>query len=160
MINTFLSTAEGKASLASRDKSGNYCIHLAATVEGSTQMIKKLAHLTNINAENSDGETYLIVAAKLGNLRNVKTIIGYGANVRLTDIRGRTALHTAAAYGHTRIVEYLMTEKKRDIGNEVTSLGESALMLALKKKHEITATTIIIHRRQMGRIGKRLRIAF
>ena len=27
----------------------------------------------------------------------------------------------------------------------MTSLGESALILALKKKHEITAATIIIH---------------
>ena len=114
-------------------------------MEGSTQIIMKLANLTNINAENSDGETCLVVASKLCNLRNVKTIISYGANVRLTDIRGRTALHNAAAYGHTRIVEYLMTEKKRDIANEVTSLGESALMLTLKKKHEITASTIIIH---------------
>jgi ankyrin repeat protein len=67
--------------------------------------------LTDCYHQNSDGETCLIVAAKLGNLRNVKTIIGYGANVRLTDTRDRTALHTAAAYGHTRIVEYLMTEK-------------------------------------------------
>ena len=145
LLNTFLSTAEGKASLTSRDKSGNFCIHLAAAVEGSTQMLKKLAQLSNLNAENSDGETCLIVAAKLGNLRNVKTIIGYGANFRLSDTRGRTALHAAAAYGHTRVVEYLMSEKKRDITNEVTSLGESALILALKKKHEITAATIIIH---------------
>jgi len=145
LLNTFLSTAEGKASLSSRDKNGNFCIHLAAMVEGSTQIIKKLAHLCNINSENSDGETCLIVAARLGNLRNVKTIVGFGANVRLTDIRGRTALHAAAAYGHTRVIEYFLSEKKRDIINEVTSLGESALVLALKKKHEIAATTIIIH---------------
>ena len=78
-------------------------------------MLKKLADHSNINAENSDGETCLIVAAKLGNLRNVKTIIGYGANVRLTDIRGRTALHTAAAYGHTRVIEYLLSEKKETL---------------------------------------------
>ena len=126
LLNVFLATSTGRESLETREKDGNFCLHLAATVEGNTRMLKRLAALSNINNSNHNGETCLIIAAKMSHLRNLKTIIGQGANVRLTDSRGRTALHAAAAKGHTRIIEYLMAEAP-EISNEVTSAGETAL---------------------------------
>jgi len=145
LLNAFLADKVGRTGLEARDKKGNFCIHLAAAIEGSTQMLKKLARVANIDAANLEGETCLIVAARLGNLRNVRTIVNCGANVRLTDSAGRTFLHAAAANGHDRVVEYIMNEKRIDVVDHVTTLGETALVLALKKRHEEAASALIVH---------------
>ena len=120
--------------LVQRDKNGNFCIHLAASVEESAGTIQFLADNINFNVENYKGETCLIVPAKAGHLKNLKTIISLDANLLLTDVKGRTALHAAARKGHTRIVEYLLGLRKDGLGDMQTMNGMTALMMAIKKK--------------------------
>ena len=122
---------EYSSCLVQRDKNGNYCIHLAASVEESAGTIKFLANNININVENYKGETCLIVAAKAGHLKNLKTIVSLDANLLLTDVKGRTALHAAARKGHTRIVEYLLGLRKDGLGDMQSMNGMTALMMAI-----------------------------
>lgn len=67
----------------------------------------------------------LCLAAKDGLLERVKWLIDHGADVAATDEYERTALHVAAEYGHSDVVELLL-EKSALIGaqNEDAWLGD------------------------------------
>ena len=87
------------------------------------------------------------MAAK-GHLKNLKTIVSLDANLLLTDVKGRTALHAAARKSHTRIVEYLLGLRKDGLGDMQTMNGMTAQMMAIKKKR---GSGIITHH-----LGRRL----
>lgn len=52
--------------------------------------------------------TALIYAATFGDLEEIKRLHAAGLDLNETDYDGRTALHLAAAEGHTRVVKYLL----------------------------------------------------
>lgn len=53
----------------------------------------------------------LAVAAKTGNLQQVKILIAKGANPNQVDSEGKNALHWAAAEGHADVVAFLLAHK-------------------------------------------------
>ena len=63
-----------------------------------------------IDTPNKDGDTPLIKAARGGFLEIVRTLNYEGANLLHVNNDGRTALHEAAASGHTPVVDYLRKE--------------------------------------------------
>jgi ankyrin repeat protein len=64
----------------------------------------------DIDTPNKDGDTALIKAARGGFLEMVRLLNYKGASSLLTNNEGRTAIHEAAARGHTDIVAYLQRE--------------------------------------------------
>ena len=64
----------------------------------------------DIDTPNKDGDTALIKAARRGFLEMVRLLNYKGASSLLTNNEGRTAIHEAAAHGHTDIVAYLQRE--------------------------------------------------
>lgn len=64
----------------------------------------------DIDTPNKDGDTALIKAARGGFLEMVRILNYEGASSLLTNNEGRTAIHEAAAHGHTDIVAYLQRE--------------------------------------------------
>ena len=60
-------------------------------------------------AEAVQQPTPLMLAAAVGNLQGVQTLIVEGADVHTTDDHGGTALHAAVVGQHTRVVRTLLT---------------------------------------------------
>ena len=96
-----------------------------------------------INAENSKGQTCLMVAAKAGNVKNVKYILNSYANPFLTDFLGRSALHLAAEKGQIAVIELFMGNKLMEMVDQRSTYGESPLMCSIRKKKLEVATALI-----------------
>lgn len=64
--------------------------------------------VVDINGYNVDGQTALHQSCLSGNLELVKLLVQFGADVRLTNRDGWSALHIAAYYGHRDIALYLI----------------------------------------------------
>lgn len=63
----------------------------------------------NLNVFDTEGQTALHQSCQLGNLELVKLLVKFGADVRLANRDGWSAVHIAAFGGHTDILLFLMT---------------------------------------------------
>ena len=61
-------------------------------------------HMESVNAKDRHGHTPLITAAKEGQKDFVLDLLHRGADLTSTSAKSKTALHYAAANGHTEIV--------------------------------------------------------
>ena len=61
------------------------------------------------DAQNGNGETPLILAAREGNNEFVSLLVEHGANVNLADNLQHTALYYASERGYNEITEILLT---------------------------------------------------
>ena len=77
---------------------------------GNTAELRKIfgADISGVDNYNEDGCTMLYLAARCGFYDTCKFIISLGANVNYRQVRGSTALHAAAYFGHKLIVELLL----------------------------------------------------
>ena len=75
----------------------------------------------------------LINSAKMGDTRDVASILQKGAAIESTDIDGNTLLILAARDGHVDLVEYLIKQRARV--NAMNSAGDTALKLAAFRGH-------------------------
>ena len=70
---------------------------------------KLIATNAQVDAQNENGETPLILAAREGNNEFAALLVEHGANVNLADNLQRTALYYAGERGYNEIVEMLLT---------------------------------------------------
>lgn len=70
----------------------------------------------NVNSFGPEGQTALHQSVIDGNLELVKLLVKFGADIRLTNREGWSALHIAAFGGHQDIVLYLITKAKYSNG--------------------------------------------
>jgi ankyrin repeat protein len=115
---------------------GTTPLHEAA--EGGSVEIAKLlvAHGAGINWTNSSGMTPLLYAAGRGGERTgvecLEFLLSKGATLDSVDERGDSALHIAAYYGNTAVIESLL---KHSINvNARNNRGQTALKLAKDPK--------------------------
>ncbi|EHB08206.1 Notch-regulated ankyrin repeat-containing protein [Heterocephalus glaber] len=66
----------------------------------------------NVNSVAPEGQTALHQSVIDGNLELVKLLVKFGADIRLANRDGWSALHIAAFGGHQDIVLYLITKAK------------------------------------------------
>ncbi|XP_026549289.1 notch-regulated ankyrin repeat-containing protein [Notechis scutatus] len=66
----------------------------------------------NVNSFGPEGQTALHQSVIDGNLELVKLLVKFGADIRLANRDGWSALHIAAFGGHQDIVLYLITKAK------------------------------------------------
>ncbi|KAL0182186.1 hypothetical protein M9458_021561, partial [Cirrhinus mrigala] len=64
----------------------------------------------NVNSFGPEGQTALHQSVIDGNLELVKLLVKFGADIRLANREGWSALHIAAFGGHQDIVLYLITK--------------------------------------------------
>ena len=79
------------------------------TTESKVNKIQELIRSNgNLNAQDEEGNTVLLLAARGGHLEIAQTLIDAGADVNHRDNDGRTALKIATSRGHTEIEEVLI----------------------------------------------------
>ncbi|XP_066896192.1 notch-regulated ankyrin repeat-containing protein [Kogia breviceps] len=88
-----------------------------AVRKGNTQELQSLLqNMTNcefnVNSFGPEGQTALHQSVIDGNLEVVKLLVKFGADIRLANRDGWSALHIAAFGGHQDIVLYLITKAK------------------------------------------------
>ena len=92
-----------------------------------------LNEVTNPNNTDQEGNTVLMIAAELGQVKLVKLLMKYGANINQQTHIGTTALLLASHEGHLDIVRTLI---KDDAEINIRNVrGSTALMAATIKGH-------------------------
>ncbi|KAI4816878.1 hypothetical protein KUCAC02_009178 [Chaenocephalus aceratus] len=92
-----------------------------AVKQGNTKELHSLLqNMTNcefnVNSFGPEGQTALHQSVIDGNLELVKLLVKFGADIRLANREGWSALHIAAFGGHQDIVLYLITKAKYSSG--------------------------------------------
>lgn len=95
----------------------NQEVFLKAVRKGDTtelqKILQRLEGALNINFYDKEGQTALHQSCMDGNLELVKLLIKFGADVRLANRDGWSALHIAAYGGHQDIALYLIANSRR-----------------------------------------------
>lgn len=99
---------------------------------------------SDVDAETSDGETPLLLAAKRSRFDVVKFLMESGANVEACDKEKWTLLHHASNGGDLRTVRFLLN-RGHDL-NVKTSLGSTALLLAANNFHRGIVDLLVKYR--------------
>src|SRR5690606_2102738 len=89
----------------------------------------------NIDIQNSDGDTALMMASQYGNTEIVKLLIENNANIHIKDNNGETALIWALRCGYIKTVK-LLIENNANI-NIHNSDGDTDLMGVLYHGHVV-----------------------
>lgn len=88
-----------------------------STVSSGTTFTPKRPYVTNVtpaylcvNTSSHIGWTTLHEACRMGDLDSCKTLISHNVNIFRKDVNGYDALCIAALHGHSKLVEYLISE--------------------------------------------------
>ncbi|MBR3627785.1 MAG: ankyrin repeat domain-containing protein [Elusimicrobia bacterium] len=95
----------------------------------------------NLNIQNEEGKTALMIAAERGNEKITKLLISKGADVNIQSVDKMTALSYAARYGKTKIVKILIS-KGADV-NHVHYYGKTPLIEAIENTRYETVKLLI-----------------
>jgi ankyrin repeat protein len=63
-----------------------------------------------VSYKDSNGDTLLHIAARLGDLRTIQMLLSAGLNIDQTGDMSCTALHYAQMKGHSEVVKYLLDQ--------------------------------------------------
>lgn len=89
----------------------------------------------DVHAQNMDGNTPLMIASKLGNLKLVTfLLLTKEAKANEVDLNGQSALLFACQYGYYDIAKRLIDSRAQV--NQKDNLGQTALMIACAYGHE------------------------
>ncbi|XP_035218696.1 notch-regulated ankyrin repeat-containing protein-like [Stegodyphus dumicola] len=77
------------------------------------KILQRWEGCVNINYYDKEGQTALHLSCMDGNLELVKLLVKFGADVRLANRDGWSALHIAAYGGHQDIALYLIANSSR-----------------------------------------------
>lgn len=115
---------------------------LSAAEKGEPVIAQYLINCgADVNTQDNDGATPLILAACAGDSGVVEVLLNNGAEVNMSEMGGNTALMMAAFFGDIDIVEILLSAGA-DI-DAVAKDGETALSLAESEGHEDIVTILL-----------------
>ena len=81
---------------------------------GYEYKVREFLHKSvDINVQEENGLTPLMVAAQAGHIEIVRILLDAGANPYITDNRGFNAENHALLYGHVEIAELIYSYKKK-----------------------------------------------
>ena len=91
------------------------------------------------NVKNTKGNTPLIIAASLGDVPTVQSLMAYGADVNAANNDGNTPLIYAARYNHPGVIRELLKPQMMQVPLDVNmqnKLGQTALYWGAAKGYE------------------------
>jgi len=119
-----------------RKNNYHFMVFKQAISEGHIEAIKKiLDHKFDVNMQNGNGVTPLILAAKEGNTEVVELLIKTGSDVNHKSIY-ETALMQAVSQGYKTTVKILL-DNKADVNAQIHG-GETAMWHLIRKKDQAT----------------------
>ncbi len=123
---------------------------LAILKEYSTHPQYSGLELTDINTVSLFGDFPINIAAILGRVDDIETLLNFGADINSKGEHGYTPLHYAVEQGHLNVVKFLLENgANKDITNDD---GDTALVLSLLlEEEEIMALLITGKRSQVLR---------
>lgn len=108
----------------------------AAALSGDINKIKKLVGKVDINLQDKDGYTALMIAVWKNHENIVKLLLSTpGINVNITNNEGKTALMRAASWTHENLVKLLLQVPNINI-NAQDKHGITALLEAVLEENE------------------------
>jgi serine/threonine-protein phosphatase 6 regulatory ankyrin repeat subunit B len=116
---------------------------LAAAWKRSEMVQLLLDHGWNVNEEDAEALTPLLLAAKEGYSSVVQVLLNHPQiNLHAQDHCGSTALHAAAKEGHLEVVKLLLTEGSIDV-NVKDKDGVTPLWWATQNRHDELAALLL-----------------
>ncbi|XP_056016917.1 ankyrin repeat domain-containing protein 50-like [Ostrea edulis] len=141
------------ANINARDNSGYFALQSACIFPDQDNVVAYLLkNGANINARNGNGETALYAASNTGYLRNVKTLLQYGADINLCSKTGLSPLDIATKLGNTKLKKFL--QKKIHEGKN-NSISDSQREIVVAKQSSVA--TALPRRRNFAKLTKTLR---
>jgi cytohesin len=143
---------EGGADVNAGGDGGWTALHLAAALGQADTVQYLLDHKADVNAKTDGSCTPLLAAAgncdapfyapmPAPNLAIVKLLIDKGADIKATDVRGRTALHGAAAGADAAVVKLLLDHGSP--ANAKDARGRTPLHLAVQCNREAAVDLLL-----------------
>ncbi|MGV7222443.1 MAG: ankyrin repeat domain-containing protein [Nitrospinales bacterium] len=119
-----------------RNKNYHFIVFKQAIFEGHIEAIKKIVdYKFDVNMQNGNGVTPLILAAKEGNGEIIKLLLKNGSDVNHKSIY-ETALMQAVSQGYKSIIKLLL-DNKADVNAQVHG-GETAMWHLIRKWDQTT----------------------
>ena len=122
-----------------RRYAGNYTALQCALENEETDVVQVLI---DAGADIVTNNNALHYACEEGSLDIVKMLVRAGAGVRATNDEGWTCLITAARYGHTETVRYLVGLPEVELNHRDTAKNYTALHYAVEQKHTDVAQVL------------------
>ena len=99
----------------------------ASWIYDSVRLFKELLNKNaNVDLQNLEGKTALMLAVESGNLVMVRALLSKNANINLVDSKGNTALTLAKKHDNTIIAEALHVAKNMSKGPSRIVVGHSS----------------------------------
>ena len=121
---------------------------IGASSYGDIEEVKRLVEQgVNLDDQDREGQTALIVSAKNGHYYITKFLLEAGANPNLTTEDQKNAFIYACMYDHKYVaILYLISENKGEL-NRQDNMGMTGLMYACKKKYDDLVQTLVLDSR-------------
>lgn len=108
---------------------------IAASANGHGEIVMLLLkHGSNVDSQDSFGNTALMYASRYGHLEIIKTLIGHGSVISARGEHERNALMFAAISGQTETIKFFI--RNDAYLNSKDDEGKTALKLASEKGHK------------------------
>ncbi|XP_065826102.1 death-associated protein kinase 1-like isoform X2 [Oscarella lobularis] len=126
-----------------QSKKGGAALHVAS-FHGQTAVTEYLIdHCgVNVNEQNNDGWTSLMMACQEGHLDTVQLLVSKQCDINIRNKDGWTALHAASCKGQTAVTEYLIDHCGVN-ADEQNNDGWTSLMMACQEGHLDTVQLLV-----------------
>jgi ankyrin repeat protein len=127
------------------DSYGRTPLHVVAAKKMLDTAFALVNSGADVNAPDKNGATPLHAAIQADNGPTVEMLLNNGGDALKADRSGNTALHQAAAKGNEAVFDFVLARLDGSGGHldKVNAQGETALLLALKGKHDAIADKLV-----------------
>jgi len=136
--------AEHGIDIYNTDRDGNNVLHMCAGIPERFEILEMLVKSRyDLNLHNAKGDTAAHHAALKGNLKHLRALVDWGADVNLFNNHALTPLYLAVLNNWTDCIDFLLESGARvyNHGDDIQK-DRSPIFLAIRLEQEDTLTSI------------------